>query len=222
MNDAHRRRMDKLDRERVFLTDNAADFPKGSAVDNLSVLINAKAADAISRDAVLLSSLGDKSQAMALKDDRRDELIEKFKDVILGARAIGDTVVPGITSKFKIPHPRTEQNLIAGADSFYADTASPLEEKLVEAGLDADFRQQLLDAKIAFQQSRDDADGAAEEHGEAVGALETLFREMMELSRQRSALVKLKYKNNPGKLAAWEIASHLEQPPKKKETPPAG
>ena len=219
MNDAHRRRMDKIDRERVFLTDNAADFPRDSPVDRLSVLINAKAAEAVTRDAELLSALGDKAQAMALKGDRRDLLIEEFKDVIMGARAIGDAVVPGITSKFKVPEPRTEQNLIAGADSFHADTAPPLEEKLIEAGLDADFRQNILNAKTAFQQARDDADSATEEHGEAVGAHEALFREMMELSRQRSALVQLKYKNDPGKLAAWAIASHLEQPPKKKPAP---
>src|SRR5688572_18387958 len=120
MNDAHRRRMDKIDRERVFLSDNSADFPRDSPVDRLSVNINAKAAEAVARDAELLSALGDKSQAMALKGERRDLLIEEFKDVILGARAIGDTIVPGITSKFKVPHPRTEQNLIAGADSFHA------------------------------------------------------------------------------------------------------
>ena len=72
----------------------------------------------------------------------------------------------------------------------------------------------------AFQTARDQADSAGEDYGEAVGALDALFRELMEHSRQRAALVKLKYRNNPGKLAAWAIASHLEQPPKKKETSP--
>lgn len=215
MNDAIRRRMDKIDRERVFITDNSADFPKDSPVDRISVLINAKAAEVLAHDASLVSALGDKSEALAIKDHDRDILLEMFRDIVSGAIGIGDTAVPGITAKFKMPHPRTEQNIIAKADSMFAETAPPLEEKFISAGLDEDFRADLMTAKNAFQTSRDNADSATEEHGEAVGALNALIREMMELSRQRSALVKLKYKNNPGKLAAWAIASHLEQPPQK-------
>ncbi len=218
MNDAHRRRMDKLDRERVFVTDNIADFPKNSPVELVSVTINTKATNALSRDAVLVASLGDKSQAMSIKGDRRDNLLEAFREIVLGARAIGETSVPGITSKFKMPNPRTEQNLIATADAFHAETAA-LEQQFIDVGLDADFRAALIIAKNDFQSARDEADSAAEEHGEAVGALEALMREMMAHSRQRAAMVKLKHKNNPGKLAAWAIASHLENAPKKPTTP---
>ncbi len=221
MNDALQRRMNKIDSERVFVTDNVADFPAGSPVDLISVVINAKATEVLAHDAALVSALGDKSQALAIKDHDRDILIDMFRDVVGGAIGIGDTAVPGITAKFKMPHPRTEQNIIAKADSMYADTAPPLEAQFFGAGLDANFRANIITAKTAFQTSRDNADSATAEHGEAVGALNALIREMMELSRQRSALVKLKYKNNPGKLAAWAIASHLEQPPKKKETPPS-
>ena len=219
MNDAHRRRMDKIDRERVFLTDNAADFPPGSPTDNISIQINAKVTDALSRDADLVSALGDKAQAMSVKGNARDNLLDEFRDVIAGATAIGDTAVPGITAKFKMPHPRTEQNLIATADAFIAD-AAPLEAQFIAVGLPNDFLDQILSAKNAFQTARDEADSAAEGHGEAVGALDALMRDIMALSRQRSALVKLKYKNDPGKLAAWEIASHLEKAPKP-AAPPA-
>lgn len=214
MNDAHRRRMDKIDRERVYLTDNAADFPKDSPVDKISVIINAKAAEALAQDADLVSALGDKQQAQSVKGNARDNLLDEFRDVIAGAIAVGNEAVPGITEKFKMPFPRTDQNLIAAADAYHADTAPPLEEKLIEVGLPDDFRTQITSAKNAFQAARDEADSSAEEHGEAVGELEELFREMMALSRQRAAMVKLKYKNNAGKLAAWKIASHLEKPPK--------
>ncbi|CAN5271083.1 hypothetical protein BH10ACI1_BH10ACI1_19180 [soil metagenome] len=47
MIDAHRRRKDRDDRERVFFTDNAADFPAGSPADNISLIINAKVAEAL-------------------------------------------------------------------------------------------------------------------------------------------------------------------------------
>lgn len=218
MNDAHRRRMDKIDRERVFVTDNAADFPKDSPVDVISDIINAKAIDTLARDADLAAAFGGKSQAMSIKGDRRDNLLEAFREIVLGARAIGNAAVPGITARFKMPEPRSEQNLLATADAFHADTAA-LEQQFIDVGLDADFRAALITAKNDFQSARDEADSAAEEHGEAVGALDALMREMMAHSRQRAAMVKLKYKNNPGKLAAWAIASHLESAPKKPTTP---
>jgi hypothetical protein len=211
--------MDKIDRERVMITDNAADFPPGSPVAVISEVINPKAAEILVRDADLVAAFGGKSQAMSIKDDRRDFLLDDFREIILGARAIGNTAVPGITDRFKMPEPRTEQNIMATAEAYFNETAPPLEQQFIAAGLDSDFRDQLKDDKNAFQSARDDADSASEEHGEAVGALDALMREIMALSRQRSAMVKLKYKNNPGKLAAWAIASHLEKPPKKPQNP---
>jgi hypothetical protein len=220
MNDAHRRKMDKLDREKVFIAENVSDFPKDSPVERISAAINAKMNETLEKDAQLVSSHGDKTQARSLKENARDALIDHLRGVITGAIGIGNSKVPGITAKFKMPEPRTEQNLIAGADAFFADTAA-FEADFIEAGLDADFRARIVAARDAFQQARNNADGALEEHGEAVGALEALFREMTELSRQRAAMVKLKYKNNPGKLAAWTIASRLEQAPKRPAVSPA-
>jgi hypothetical protein len=37
--------------------------------------------------------------------------------------------------------------------------------------------------------------------------------------RTLDGIVKNKYTNNPGKLAAWLSASHVEKAPKKKENP---
>ena len=148
---AHRRRTDKLDRERVFLTDNADDFPRGSPVNNISSQIDIKVAEVLARDADLVSAYGDKSQAREIKGDARDYLIDAFRDIVLGAAAIGDSTVPGIIAKFRIPEPRTEQNLIASADAWFAETAPPLEARFVTAGLPEDFRAALIAAKTAFQ-----------------------------------------------------------------------
>lgn len=154
---------------------------------------------------------------MTNKGNARDHLLEEDEAIVGGAVAIGNVVVPGITAKFKMPRPRTDQNLIADADAKYADT-EPLEAQFIAVGLDTKFRLYLQTARNAFQTARDEANGALEEHGEAVGALESLWREVSVLSRQRAAMVKLKYRQNPGKLAAWEIASHLDRAPKRAKT----
>jgi hypothetical protein len=213
MTDAHRRRKDKDDRERVFVADGAADFPAGSPVALISAIIDAKVAEVLVRDANLVSALGDKAQALNIKHDARDLLLEEDRQIVAGAAAIGNTAIPGITEKYKMPYPRTDQNLIADADAKYADTEAQ-EAQFIAVGVDPEFRKNLKDARDAFQLARDDSNSATEDHGEAVGAVEALWREISALSRQRSAMIKLKYRNNPGKLAAWAIASHLEHAPK--------
>lgn len=213
MNDAFRRRQDKLDREKVFFVDNAADFPAKSPVETLTLIIEAKMNEAIALDAQLITEIGDKAQALTNKEDRRDNLLDMFRLIVLGARAIGDAAEPGITAKFRIPRSRTDQNILAAADSFFAETAAPLEAKFLAVGLPADFRANLMTLRGEYQTARDETDSALEQHAEAVGALTALFREVMELARQRAALVKIKYIDNPGKQAAWKVASHLEKAP---------
>ena len=215
MNDALRRRTDKLNREKVFKEENKNDFPSDSPVDTLSVRIDELLDEILVRDAQLEETLGDKRQAKAISDEKRDLLIGELEDVRDAAIVVGDTEVAGITAKFKMPSSRSNQNLIAAGTAFYNDSAPPLDDTLVTKGsLNAGFREEIQTANNEFQQARANFDAAVEEHGEAVGALDSLVREAMSLSRRRSAAVKLKYKNNPGKLASWAIASHLERPPK--------
>ena len=218
MTDAQRRRMEKLQREKVFLTDNAADFPKDSPVDKVSVLINPKMDAVIANDAALTVELGEKRAAQEEKDAARDRLLELLRDFATGAIAIGDDV-PGITAQFRVPVNRSDQNLIAAATAFY-EASAPHADKFKDVGLENADRENLNTFRDDFATARSAWQSAAEEHAEAVGTLDALFREMMALSAKRSALVKLKYRNNPGKLAAWTVASHLDRAPQRlKETP---
>lgn len=213
MHDAHRRRMDKFDREDVFMTENAADFPAGSPGAVVTGQIKANTAQILTADAEQTSGFDDKNQALAVKGDDRDVLIDNLESIVLAAKGIGDEI-PGIAEKYRMPEARSDQNLIAKANSFYADSEAD-EAKFIEFGLEEDFRAELKTAREEFETSADAADAALEEHSEATGTLDTLFRETMILSRKREAIVKIKYRNNPGKLAAWTVASHLERPPKK-------
>ena len=218
MTDAQRRRMDKLQRERVFLTDNAADFPKDSPVDKVSVRINPKMDAVLASDADLTLELGEKRAAQEAKDTARDRLLELLRDFATGAIAIGDDV-PGIRAQFRVPDNRSDQNLIAAATAFF-EASAPHADKFEAAGLTTADRDNLNTFRDDFATARAAWQSAAEEHADAVGTLDALFRELMALSAKRSALVKLKYRDNPGKLAAWTVASHLARAPQRiKETP---
>lgn len=220
MNDSQRRKMDKIDREEAFFADNAADFPANSTADGLSQLINTEKAVILAFDAQQTSGYDDKRQAQAIYDNRRDDLVDLLERFVLAA-AVVDDEIEGTAEKFKMPRPRNDQNLIAKATSFHADSAA-IKAELTAAGLDSGAFAQLLAVRDAFQAAALAHDSAEEEHAEATGGMTASFRKIMELSRRRSKSVLLKYRDNPAKLAAWTVASHLDRAPKKNEpkTPP--
>ncbi len=219
MTDAQRRRMEKFDREKVFMDDNAADFPADSPADKVNDLLYPKMDQALALDADLIQELGERRAAQEAKDDARDLLLDLLRDFATAAVGIGDEV-PGITEQFKVPRDRTDQNLIAAATAFF-DASAPHAAKFAEVGIKSEDRDNLLTFRDNFIAARGEWQSAVEEHAGAVGALDAVFREMMALSRKRSAIVKLQYRDSPGKLAAWTVASHLERPPQKPQPQPA-
>lgn len=213
MTGAQRRRMEKLEREAVFFTDNAADFPANSPADKVSAEISPKQAQALDLDAKLTVESGERRAAQEAKDEKRDLLLDQLRDFATAAIGIGNEV-PGLTAQFRVPTNRSDQNLIAAATAFF-DASEAHKEKFAELGLDAGERNMLASLRDEFSAARAEWESAVVEHAGAGGDLDAVFRDMMALSRKRSAIVKIKYKDNPGKLAAWTVASHLERPPKR-------
>jgi hypothetical protein len=61
---------------------------------------------------------------------------------------------------------------------------------------------------------------ATAEHVAATAGEAAKVRDGMVIVRILDGIVKNKYANNPGKLAAWISASHVEKAPKEKEPTP--
>jgi hypothetical protein len=212
--------MDKINREEAFCTENAADFPPDSHGGKMTALINAEKAKILQFDAAQTSGIDDKRQAQEIYDNRRDELVDLLEEFVLVA-AIVDDDIEGTAAKFKMPHPRSDQKLIAKAASFHADSAD-IEAPMTAAGLSANARARLLDIKAEFQQAALAHDTAHGKQTGATGGMTDSFRKIMDYSRRRDKSVKLKYRNNASKLAAWASASHLQRAPQKPkdDTPP--
>lgn len=218
MTRAKQRRMDKLNREDVFMNDNSADFPKDSPGDKVTVQIRALMPQALALDADLTRELGERRAAQEEKDDSRDELLDLLRDVSTAALGLGKQI-PGIVQILRVPDNRNDQNLISAATAF-EEAIAPHEAKFDELGLE-NVREELINRRDAFAAARNEWASAVEEHAEAAASLDDVFRQMMELSRTRSAIIEIKYRNNPGKLAAWTVASHLERAPKTPKPPNA-
>jgi hypothetical protein len=208
--------MDKLQREDVFMTDNERDFPADSPGGEVTSEMRPKMADVLVKDAAVMQESGEKRAAQEGKDAARDEVVDLLRDFSTAGIGIG-TEVPGLAAQFRVPHNRNDQNLIAVATAFY-DASEPHKapfEKLLGGGC----RASLITARDAFAEARAAYAGASEGKAGAAGALDALFRELMLNSRKRDAIVRLKYRNDPQKLAAWTVASHLERAPKRQAEP---
>lgn len=220
MNDSQRRKMDKLDREDVFINDNIGDFPANSPVSVLTAQINTERNEILAFDAQQSSGFSSKDSAQEIYDERRDRLVDLLDKFALAAKIVEDDV-EGTAAKFKNSYPRTDQKLIARATAFHNDSAG-IETEFIDAGMDAGDRASLLALRDEFQQTAAAHDSSEEKHAEATGGMTESFRKAMELSSRRDKRVRMKYRGNAGKLAAWSVASHLDRAPKKKkETEPS-
>jgi hypothetical protein len=214
MEASQRRKTDKFQREDNFMKDNAADFPADSAGDKtakeaagLTGLIENLAARQI-------SGADDSRQHTSVKADLMDDLNETIRNLNRAANAFGDEVA-GAEMKFRLPRNRSGQNLLATAKSFAAD-AEPLKAKFVEYGLDADFLADFRELINEIETRESQADTADDTRAEATGGLLDNIQKRAALSRKLDSIVKIKYRANPAKLAAWAVASHLERDPQPK------
>lgn len=218
MEDSTRRRLEKFEREQAFMQDNAADFPKDTPGD-----VAAKKHTAIINElrdlaAKQLSGGGSARQGIGNKDDGLDELMLTIRNMNRAANAFEDEV-PDINLKFRLPRNRSQQNILATARQFHTD-AAPLEAKFVEYGLAADFLADLQAAIQAVDTAGTAADSGDEQRAAATGGLLDAARRGMDNSRKLNAIVRIKYTNNPQKLAGWTVASHLDRAPQSKQIQP--
>lgn len=219
MKASQRRKLDKFQREARFMADNAADFPDNSPGDKAANLQIAVIAEIENYAAQQISGMDSSRQETSVKDDYLDDLIEMIRDINRAANAFADEV-RGIESKFRLPRSRSQQNIVSTAQSFHTD-ASPLKAKFIEYGMEGDFLEDLQ-ATINHVKNRDaQADSAAGQQTAATGGLIDAISRGMDISRKLDAIVKIKYRSNPSKLAAWATASHLERSPQREKPAPA-
>jgi hypothetical protein len=119
----------------------------------------------------------------------------------------------GIEAKFRLPRSQSDQNMLATGRAFYEESAA-YDADFKTYGLDGTFRPELLAEIEAFEDSLDPTGSAIDEHVAATAEIGAAIGRGMIARRILDGVVKNKYRNNVGKLAAWLSASHIERPPK--------
>jgi len=204
-------RKDSFVRIDVFGEESRADFPAGSKGAELFARMKTIAQNLDREAANQTSARGDSRLGFFSKGTARENvraLMSQIANTVADGAAYEE---PGLETKFRVPVNRSDNDLLAAARSFLED-AAPHEALLIEWGLDEDFLEELADSVSDFERSLT-ATGAAV--GEQVGSTAEIgekVREGMIVRRQLDTIVRNRYKNNVGKLAAWESAWNVAYP----------
>jgi hypothetical protein len=130
--------------------------------------------------------------------------------------------VMNVEDKFPYPPRNNDEQLLQLAD-VYATNALPLKAQFIAHELEEEFLDDLAVSKRAFQNAIAGRLNAVGDHIAAREELDDALTRGVEIVRKLTSLIKVKYANNPGKLAEWLAASHIPRPPRraKPDEPPA-
>jgi len=122
--------------------------------------------------------------------------------------------VPGIENKFRLPRDNNDQNLLNAARAAATD-ALPLRAQFIAHEMPADFLEDLAEDIADMEAAISTQSSGVGDHVAANAAIDDAITRGMDLLRKLDAIVRNKYANNPGVLAEWTTASHVERAPKR-------
>ena len=209
MNIHVRRRNNAFIGIRQFGADNSADFPAGgkaalqfAEISTVVELIAQLTADHAQR-------YGEARFSFNTKGIARENLREKVDEISDISRSM-EYEYPGIQLKFGVERNLKDAELLAKAKAIAADAAE-YREAFIDYLLKPDFLNELQSAVTAFEDSFGAPLSAVDEQVGTTAQIDAAVRRGMIARNILDGLVKQKYKNNPGKLAAWKRASHIER-----------
>jgi len=215
MQDTERRRLDALKRCVQFYLDNIADLAIGVMKTKFQALIAlVEVIDGHAAAAVANKSEG--SGSTTQKGTVRENLREKCSAISQTAKGM-EPDFTGISAIFRFTRNLNDADLLAKAQAF-ALSAIPYEANFIDYLLPATFLAELNAEIAAFETAIGAQTTNTDERVESNAALASGIGEAMQIKRSLRPLVRNFYNGNPGKIAAWESASHVEKAP---VTPPA-
>lgn len=151
------------------------------------------------------------------KDTARENLREMLSEIARTARSMV-YAFPGINLKFRMMWGDSDTKMLALGRSFLTE-APPYKAAFIEYGMDTysdeatntDFLTILQELVADFEQSLAAPGTAIDAHVEATAEIGAEIRKGMIAVRIMNGVIKNKFRNDVGKLAAWLSASHIEK-----------
>ena len=155
------------------------------------------------------AGMSDARQGTSSISEARDDLEDRLR------LTRGVAKVLGVGDKFPPVPQGNDQELLRTAEIYLAK-ATPLKAEFIAHQMPADFLERLAEEKAALQSALVERANAVGDHISAREEMDHAGDEVMTIIRDLTPMIKVTYANNPGKLAEWTAASHVERPARKR------
>ncbi len=214
-NDNIRRKFDTTDRMSNFGTKHLPEFTPTSRGNRLfqqtaTVANTMRQAGAGKLSGTQAYRSGTTSKRFWYGEIKED--LEPIRDTAVAISIAEGT--PEFDDQFRLPRGSAYDTMLAAARAFLKD-ATPHKDLFIEFEMPEDFLEDLAADIEAFEQADNDQDSALGEQVGGTANLADLAATAMDLRKQLNAIVRNKFKGNPGILAQWETAQHLERSPRR-------
>lgn len=217
MDDNQNRTYQRAIRVREFNAQRIADFSESGVARQLFTDLIAAAADANRLGEAQTTGFGQAQQSTLSRREARAAVRRGVDAIFRIARSMG------LEAQFKRPVNDTEEALLNTAKS-YATNALPLKAQFIAHEMPADFIDDLKEDIADLEAAIATRGNAVGNHVSASAALDDALDRCDDIVRKEDPIMKNKYANDPGALAEWISASHVERAPRRKKTttpPPA-
>lgn len=208
MNDEDTRTHQMLIRAREFMAQSINDFAEAGVARTKFANLQTGITNFEQKAAAHGTGLSEARQGTKSVGQARNALQDRLELIRGIAR------VMGLADKFPRPQKDNDDSLLQTAD-IYATHAATLTAEFIAHEMPADFLTQLAAEKAALQTALAGRANAVGDHISAREELDNARDDCVTTVRELTPLIKVKYANNPGKLAEWGAASHIERPAKK-------
>ena len=215
MTDEQRRYLDAFIRINQFGIDDGSLFPPMGTTTFTHIGTVIDGAQATGGDQ--MSSIGDFGEQFLLKGLKREEMRAYVADTSRTAKSMR-YAFPGIEEQFAMPVDRSDAGMLNTARAFVTN-GTPLQADFTAFGLDSKWFIFMGAAADAFEATFGPSASAQADRAETTADMQDWLVQGMRDRRILDGIAKNIFANNPGKLAAWRQASHIERPPKKQPTP---
>lgn len=222
MDDKDIRNYEMVLRLRDFSVEQASFFPASTLGGELFAKISAGATELGNFIAQQVSGSTSARQGTGSKSAARDTLRADLERLRRTARSMSQTI-PGIDSKFRIPRNLSDQQLVGVAKASATD-AVPFKSDFIRFAMPKEFLDDLNEHIADFETALTTQQTGKGHQVAANAAFDDKMGEVLSDIRQVESIVDNTFHDDPGRLAAWMTARHVERSPRKKKEPaaPAG
>ena len=208
MNDEDTRVHQMLIRAREFMAQSINDFAQGGVARTKFANLQTGITNFEQKSAAHGTGMSDARQGTTSVSAARDALEDRL-DLMRGLAK-----VMGLADKFPRPQKGNDESLLQTAD-IYATNAATMTAEFIAHEMPPDFLAQLAADKAELQTALAERANAVGDHISAREELDNARDYCVTQVRDLTPLIKVRYANNPGKLAEWAAASHIERPAQK-------